>query len=67
MENIQQLESIIYTNKDNISNHTYIEIMNKMRLIYKDICLLRNIHEDGIQCPHCQQDIDSDDIDIDED
>jgi len=60
------LQSIIYTNKDNVSDGAYIQMMKYLSRIYKDTLLLRHIHEDGIQCPHCQEAIDSDEIELDD-
>ena len=61
MENISQIESILYTNKTKISSQTYIELMNQLSKLYKNIHNHKNIKE-GIECPHCGIEIEYDEI-----
>lgn len=64
MENIRQLESIIYVSKEKLGDNTFIELMKNLSHLYRHVCEHKDL-EKGFECPHCQEEIEYEDIDSD--
>jgi hypothetical protein len=64
MENIKQIESILYVSKQKIGDNAYIELMRNLSEVYRHVCEHKDLGE-GFECPHCQQEIEYDEIEND--
>jgi len=64
MENIKQIESLLYVSKQKLGDNTYIELMKYLSRVYRHVCEHKEL-EEGFECPHCQQEIEYDEIDSD--
>ena len=61
MENIKQIESILYVSKQKLGDQTYIELMRNLTKIYSNVCEHKNL-ENGFACPHCFNEVEYDEI-----
>ena len=61
MENIKQIESILYVSKQKLGDHTYIELMRHLTGIYSHVCEHKNL-QNGFECPHCMEEIEYEEI-----
>ena len=61
MENIKQIESILYVAKQKLGDQTYIELMRYLSGIYSHVCEHKNL-ENGFACPHCYNEVEYDEI-----
>jgi hypothetical protein len=61
MENIKQIESLLYVSKEKLGDNTYIELMKNLTNIYRHVCEHKNL-ENGFECPHCMEEIEYEEI-----
>jgi len=64
MENIKQIESILYVSRQKLGDNTYIELMRYLTNVYSHICDHKNL-ENGFECPHCMEEIEYEEIEND--
>tara|TARA_R100000388_G_scaffold89971_1_gene71058 strand:- start:1487 stop:1681 length:195 start_codon:yes stop_codon:yes gene_type:complete len=64
MENIKQIESMLFVSRQKLGDNTYMEIMRNLTGLYSHICQHKNL-ENGFECPHCMEEIEYEEIEND--